>query len=128
MADPRFATNAKRMPHALALDALLSEVTRTWDKQALSAVLGAAGVPCGPVNTLEQAFAHPQAQHRGLRMALDHPVYGQMDTIRSPFRFSNTPVQYRVPPALGADTADVLAQELQVNAQRFEALRTAGIV
>ncbi len=128
MADPRFATNATRMPHALELDALLSDITRHWDKQALSTLLGAAGVPCGPVNTIEQAFNHPQAKHRGLRMAMDHPVYGQIETIRSPFRFSNTPVQYRVPPALGADTAKVLQQELQVNAQGFEALRTAGIV
>lgn len=128
MADPRFATNATRMPHALELDALLSAVTRTWDKQALSTLLGAAGVPCGPVNTIEQAFDHPQAKHRGLRIALDHPVYGQLDVIRSPFRFSKTPVQHRVPPALGADTADVLLQELHVNALDLEALRTAGIV
>ena len=107
---------------------MLSAVTRTWDKQALSDLLGEAGVPCGPVNTLEQAFAHPQVRHRGIRVELDHPVYGKMGLIRSPLRFSKTPVEHQIPPALGADTADVLATELGVDAARFAQLKEAGLV
>ena len=127
MQDPRLATNATRMLQASALDAMLSEVTQSWDKQALSELLGAAGVPCGPVNNLAQAFAHPQAKYRDIRMQLAHPVYGTVDLIRSPLRFSKTPAQYRVPPALGADTAAVLA-ELGVDAAEFGELREAGLV
>ena len=85
-------------------------------------------MPCGPVNTLEQAFAHPQVQHRGIRVPLDHPVYGSVDVIHSPLRFSKTPVEHRIPPALGADTADVLQQELHVGAAQFEQLRETGVV
>ena len=104
--DPRFTKNAQRMVHKQELDGMLAEITRGWDKAALSALLGEAGVPCGPVNNLEQAFAHPQVQHRGIHVELDHPVYGKLDLIRSPLRFSKTPVDHRIPPALGADTAD----------------------
>lgn len=126
--DPRFAGNAQRMPHALELDSLVAEITRGWDKQELSRLLGAAGVPCGPVNNLQQAFEHPQVKHRGIHVELEHPVYGSLDLIRSPLRFSRTPVQHRIPPELGADTADVLREELGVDAARFGELRDAGLV
>jgi len=126
--DPRYARNAQRMVHKQELDQLVSDITRSWDKQALAELLGEAGVPCGPVNNLEQAFAHPQVRHRGIRVALDHPVYGQLDVIRSPLRFSRTPVEHRIPPALGADTAQVLQSELGVDAAQFAQLRSAGLV
>ena len=76
----------------------------------LMAALEAAGVPCGPVNTIDQVFAEPQAVHRGLeveqaRADLSDPVR----TVASPIRMSRTPVVYdRPPPALGADTEEVL--------------------
>ena len=126
--DPRFAKNAQRMAHKQELDDRVSEITRTWDKQALSALLGEAGVPCGPVNTLAQAFSHPQVLHRGIRVPLAHPVYGQMEVVHSPLRFSKTPVQHRVPPALGADTADVLYTELSLSAEQFAQLHESGLV
>jgi crotonobetainyl-CoA:carnitine CoA-transferase CaiB-like acyl-CoA transferase len=126
--DPRFKTNAQRMPHGLELDAMMSEITRSWDKQELSKLLGDAGVPCGPINNLAQAFDHPQVKHRGIRMELDHPVYGTLPQIRSPLRFSETPIQYRNPPALGADTAEVLQQELGIDAEGFGRLKVAGLV
>jgi crotonobetainyl-CoA:carnitine CoA-transferase CaiB-like acyl-CoA transferase len=128
LADPRYVKNAQRMAHKQELDGLLSAITRGWDKQALSDKLGAAGVPCGPVNNLEQAFAHPQVQHRGLRVELDHPEYGKLDVIRSPLRFSRTPVAHRIPPALGADTAQVLASELGIDAAQYEQFQSDGLV
>ncbi len=128
LVDPRFGKNAQRMLHKQELDGMVSTVTRHWDKVALSDLLGEAGVPCGPVNTLEQAFAHPQVRHRGIHVELDHPVYGKMDLIRSPLRFSKTPVEHRIPPALGADTEAVLRTELDVDAARFLQLKEAGLV
>jgi crotonobetainyl-CoA:carnitine CoA-transferase CaiB-like acyl-CoA transferase len=128
LADPRFAKNAQRMVHKQELDGLLSGITIGWDKQDLSDKLGVAGVPCGPVNNLEQAFAHPQVRHRGIRVALDHPVYGKLDVIRSPLRFSRTPVEHRIAPALGADTKQVLASELGIDATQFAQLQSDGLV
>lgn len=128
LADPRYASNAQRVTGSGDLDNALSEQTRQYRKQALADRLGAAGVPCGPVNTLEQAYDHPQARHRGLRMTVDHPVHGEVAMTRSPLRFSRTPVQYRPPPALGADTADVLREQLGLDDAALDRLHAAGVV
>jgi crotonobetainyl-CoA:carnitine CoA-transferase CaiB-like acyl-CoA transferase len=108
--DPRFTTNAARIEHRAVLTAELSALTAGHGMKPLMALLEAAGVPCGPVNTVDQVFAEPQALHRGLeveqtRADLSAPVR----TVASPIRLSKTPVRYdRPPPALGADTDEVL--------------------
>ena len=70
-----------------------------------------AGVPCGPVNTIDQVFEEPQAKHRGLEIDLVRAdLSTPTRTVASPIRLSETPVRYdRAPPVLGADTAEVLA-------------------
>jgi crotonobetainyl-CoA:carnitine CoA-transferase CaiB-like acyl-CoA transferase len=72
--------------------------------------LEAAGVPCGPVNTVDQVFAESQAAHRGLVVEQTRPdLAAPVRTVASPIRLSRTPVAYdRPPPALGADTDEVL--------------------
>ena len=108
--DPRFLTNALRIEHRAALSAEVSALTAGLSMAALMAKLETAGVPCGPVNTVDQVFQEPQAVHRGLvveqsRADLDGPVR----TVASPIRMSKTPVVYnRPPPALGQDTDAVL--------------------
>jgi crotonobetainyl-CoA:carnitine CoA-transferase CaiB-like acyl-CoA transferase len=128
LGDVRFAKNAERMRHKAEVDDAVSGVTRGWDKQALSKMLGEAGVPCGPVNDVAQAFEHEQVKHRGLRVEVDHARLGKVALIRSPLRFAKTPVQHRAPPSLGADTRAVLQAQLQVDDERWEELRQAGVV
>lgn len=107
--DPRFATNAARVAHRAELVPLLRQVTVQRSTAQWIAALETANVPCGPINTLEQVFADPHVQARGLRVELPHPVAGTTPGVASPLRFSKTPVQYRrAAPALGADTAAVL--------------------
>jgi crotonobetainyl-CoA:carnitine CoA-transferase CaiB-like acyl-CoA transferase len=109
-ADPRFLTNALRIEHRAVMTAELSALTAGLTMHGLMAALEAAGVPCGPVNTVDQVFDEPQAKHRGLevtqaRADLSAPVR----TVASPIRMSATPVAYdRAPPALGQDTDEVL--------------------
>ena len=110
------------------MDERLSAITRTWHKQALADGLGAVGVPCGPVNSIAEAFDHPQVRHRGLVTEVRHPVHGVLPQIHSPLRFSATPVTHRPPPSLGADTEAVLSRELGLDAARVAALREAGVV
>jgi len=108
--DPRFVTNALRIEHRAAMTAELSALTAGQTMHGLMTVLEAAGVPCGPVNTIDQVFTEPQAKHRRLevtqaRADLSTPVR----TVASPIRMSATPVIYnRPPPALGQDTDEVL--------------------
>ena len=128
LSDPRFASNAARMQHAAALDAEIEAVTSTLQRLDLAQSLGESGVPCGPVNSIADAFAHPQVKHRGLRVEVEHPVLGRVPLVRSPFRFSATPVTMRPPPTLGADTNAVLAAELGIAAADLSALREAGVL
>jgi crotonobetainyl-CoA:carnitine CoA-transferase CaiB-like acyl-CoA transferase len=109
-ADPRFATNALRIEHRAVLTAELSALTAGQTMHGLMTALEAAGVPCGPVNTIDQVFDEPQARHRGLEVMQDRPdLSGPVRTVASPIRLSATPVAYdRPPPALGADTDEVL--------------------
>ncbi|MDQ7745066.1 CaiB/BaiF CoA transferase family protein [Hydrogenophaga pseudoflava] len=109
--DPRFATNAARVAHRAELVPLLRQVTVQRTTAQWIDALEAANVPCGPINTLEQVFADPHVQARGLRVDLPHPVAGATPGVASPLRFSKTPVRYRrAAPALGADTESVLAE------------------
>ncbi len=112
-ADPRFLTNALRIEHRAVMTAELSALTAGLTMHGLMAALEAAGVPCGPVNTVDQVFDEPQAKHRGLEVTQDRPdLSGPVRTVASPIRMSLTPVTYDLPPpALGADTAEVLGTQ-----------------
>jgi crotonobetainyl-CoA:carnitine CoA-transferase CaiB-like acyl-CoA transferase len=74
-------------------------------------VLEAAGVPCGPINTVEQVFAEAQAVHRGLEVEQSRDdLDGPVRTVANPIRMSATPVRYDAPPpALGEATGSVLS-------------------
>ncbi|WP_338578273.1 CaiB/BaiF CoA-transferase family protein [Brevundimonas olei] len=108
--EDRFASNALRVAEREALGTLIAAKTEGFTMQGLMQALEAAGVPCGPVNTIDQVFAEPQAIHRGLtveqtRADLADPVR----TVASPIRLSKTPVRYDAPPPkLGQDTEAVL--------------------
>jgi crotonobetainyl-CoA:carnitine CoA-transferase CaiB-like acyl-CoA transferase len=76
----------------------------------LMAALEAAGVPCGPVNTIDQVFDEPQARHRGLEVTQSRAdLSAPVRTVASPIRMSLTPVAYDLPPpSLGEHTGEVL--------------------
>ena len=111
--DPRYATNRLRVTHREELVARLSDVMLTGRRDDWIARLEAVGVPCGPINDIAQAFAHPQAQARQLRRDIPHPMGGMAPTTASPMRFSASPVTYRMaPPTLGQHTDEVLRDVL----------------
>jgi len=128
--DPDFAANADRVARRDALTARLSGLTRTRPTADWIALLEAAGVPCGAVNTIDQVFAEPQAVARGLVVEQARPdLADPVRTVASPVRLSRTPAAYVAPPpALGADTDAVLAERLGLRPETLEALREAGVV
>jgi len=67
--DARFATNAARVSNRPALAAAIEAKTLAWTRDALLRALEEKGVPAGPINTVADAFADPQVEARGLRIA-----------------------------------------------------------
>jgi crotonobetainyl-CoA:carnitine CoA-transferase CaiB-like acyl-CoA transferase len=127
--DARFATNGKRVANRAELTRILSEVMAKRSMREWLGALEAAGVPCGPINDLEQVFAEPQAVARGLKMELPHPTAGKVSLVRSPMRFSETPVQHDVPPpTLGQHTDEVLQGLLKKSPSEISKLRSEGVV
>ena len=89
----------------------------------------AAGVPCGPINTLDKVFAHPQVRARGMRVAMQHELNASVPLTANPIRLSESPVAYRhAPPTLGQHTDEVLMGWLGLGAQDVAGLRERRIV
>ena len=84
-------------------------------------------MPCGPINTVAQAFANPQVQSRGMQIQLPHPLAGQVPLMGSPMKFSGTPVEHKLaPPVLGQHAEEILEQILGMDAPAREKLRASG--
>ncbi|MFW6077422.1 MAG: CaiB/BaiF CoA transferase family protein, partial [Hyphomicrobiales bacterium] len=127
-ADPRFATNRARVANREALVPVIAEAVKTRTKAEWIAALEPGGVPCGPINTIDQVFSDEQVKSRGLRVDLARPDGTVVPGVASPIRLSATPIEYtRPPPALGADTDEVLA-DLDLSLDEIRDLRQAGVV
>ena len=128
-ADPRFATNGKRVENRAELARLLGEIFRKRTKQEWVELLEAAGVPNGPINDIAQVFAEPQVKARGVRIEVPHPVAGMLPMVASPMRFSATPLEHKVPPPLlGEHTEEVLKDLLGKDAAEIARLRERGAI
>ncbi|MBB1595112.1 CaiB/BaiF CoA-transferase family protein [Achromobacter sp. UMC46] len=124
--DPRFATNRLRVTNREVLIAMLTAIMLEGRRDDWIAKLEAVGVPCGPINNIAQAFAHPQAQARQLRRDLPHPSGGMAPVTASPLRFSASPVVYRrAPPLLGEHTEEVLRDVLGKSDDAIAAFKAA---
>jgi crotonobetainyl-CoA:carnitine CoA-transferase CaiB-like acyl-CoA transferase len=127
--DPRFASNPARIEHRAALIPLLAEMVKEKTKAQWITLLEAAGVPCGPINNLQEVFANEQVIARGIEMHVPHPTAGTMKLVASPMRLSKTPVEVRMPPPLlGQHTDEVLRDELGMSASQINELHQRGIV
>lgn len=127
--DPRFLTNADRVRHRGAIVAEMARLVRGRGTQEWLELLGPLGVPCGPINDLAQTFEHPQVQHRGMKLQMQHPSSGAMALVANPIRFKESPIQYHLPPPLlGEHSQEVLVELLGMDAAQVQALRDGGVV
>ncbi len=127
--DPRFATNAARVENRVALDTALEEALGKWTRDDLIAVLEQASVPCGPINRVDEVFADPQIRHRALVEVCARDDGTEIPVVAYPVKMSLTPATCRrAPPTLGADTFDILREELGMREKELEQLRSEGVI
>lgn len=122
--DECYATNPKRVINRELLIPAMQAVFVSQTRAYWLDLLDDAGVPCGSINTIDEALSTPQARHRGMvHQFADSPV----KVLGNPIKLSDTPAQYHTaPPLLGADTAQVLAKYL--DDQSIETLKQNGII
>ena len=127
--DSRFVTNKARVAHRAELIPLLRQATVFKTTAQWIELLEKAGVPCGPINDLQQVFADPQVQARGLRLDLPNALGSSTPQVASPLRLSATPVAYRsAPPLLGQHTEALLQRLLGMSETQVAELREAGVI
>ncbi|HEV7264755.1 MAG TPA: CaiB/BaiF CoA-transferase family protein [Falsiroseomonas sp.] len=126
--DARFARNADRVRNEAELSPLLAARFQDFTRAELTALLDAAGVPCGPINTVPDVFADPQVRHREMLRHLPHPLAGSVPQVVSPIRLQESPLAFdRAPPTLGQHTREVL-DELGISAEQRMVLAEKGVV
>ncbi len=131
LTDERFATNAARVANRQLVTDTLTPVMKTKTTTEWVNKLEALKIGCGPINTLEQVFADPQVQARGVvvEMPREGAEGGRVKVIANPVRLSETPADYRIsPPTLGEHTDEVLADVLGLDATAIAGLRERGVV
>jgi crotonobetainyl-CoA:carnitine CoA-transferase CaiB-like acyl-CoA transferase len=127
--DPDFVTVASRARNRPALIAHLNEIMRRHPSAYWVELLSKAGVPCGPINTIDQTFADPQVQHLGIAKPISHPKLGPQRVVGQPIHMSRYPQpdELRPTPEQGEHTDEVL-RELGYDAAAIARLRESGII
>ena len=126
--DERFSSTRRRTENREALNAAIGEETRKRPADWWVAQLDAAGIPCGPILSVDQVFADPQVQHLGMATPVDHPRLGQTAMVATPISLEGLTTGVRqVAPLAPGDTDAVLA-EIGYSAGEIAAMRSLGVI
>ena len=126
--DDRFAVNSARMENLDALVAAMSAVLLTRTNAEWIDALDAAGVPVGPVHTIEEALTHPQTLARGMVVDLEHPQAGPTKALGCPIHFSKTATRIDRPaPMLGQHSRELLREYDYTDAE-IDGFLAAGVI
>lgn len=124
--DERFLDFDARRRHRDELVGILDEAFRARPSAEWIKVLTETGVPCGPVNSVEQALADPHTEARRMIVETDHPRFGRVRQPASPLRVGAEPVPHRRAPLRNEDASYVLCDLLGYEGARVASLRAAG--
>ena len=129
VSEPGLGSDPERVENRARVNAAVGEVfkqrsTAEWTERLLK-----AGVPCGPIHTIDKVFADPQVEHLGIRWPMKHPELGDISLVGQPMSLSRYPrgAQAKPAPQQGDDTTAIL-QELGYSQQRIAELRAAFVV
>ena len=129
MDDVRFKTNAERVNHRGELIPLLTELFAQSDIAHWLAILGAIGVPCGPINSIDQVMNDPQVHAREMVIQVEHPSEGVVSMVASPLKIPTAPPVVRMPPPrLGEHTDQILHEFLGFDLKTIQDLRNTRVI
>ncbi len=127
--DIRFHTNPLRTKNREALTGILGEELVKKTSSEWMATLEKDGIPCSPVNNIQQICEDPQIQFRNMLVEVEQKEVGKVKMAGSPFRLSETPGKvYCGAPVLGEHTEQVLASLLKLSQDEILALRKEGVI
>lgn len=98
--DARFSSNRGRVQHRGELIPLLEMAMHQRSSEEWIALFNQHGVPCGPINNIEQVFDDPQIQYRGMKLNLKHPEYGEVALVGNPVRMNGISQNSTIAPPL----------------------------
>lgn len=129
LSDDKFRFNSSRVENRDELTEQIQPIFLTKSADEWFQILSTNGIPSGPVNNIEQAFKHPQVKARKMVEEVPHPTLGKVKLVRNPIRFSNTPMTIRKhPPLLGEHTVSFLQEELKLDMNEIERLKSEGVI
>jgi formyl-CoA transferase len=124
---PDYDAPKKRYAHRPALNVEIEKMTVTKTTDELIESLNKAGIPCGPIYSVDQAFVDPQVQHLHVTQTVHEPELGDIPIMAQPFTLSRTPSKLTTAaPGYGEHTEELLS-EFGYSKDQIEKLRTAGI-
>lgn len=128
--DPKYDTFQKRSDNRDQLHGEIEAILTTKPAAHWIEKLNKAGVPCGPVNKIDQVFADPQVEHLGIVHHFDHGRLGRMDVVRQPVNLSEAPQpeKFRYPSPDPGEHTDQILHEIGLKDDEIERLRAAGTV
>jgi formyl-CoA transferase len=125
---PEFKGAPKRAENRARLNAILNEALAKRKSEEWVDVLNKAGVPCGPIYTMDQVFADPQVQHLQAAAEVDHPELGRFKVVNQAAKLSRTPAKLvTATPEIGQHTDEIL-RELEYTGQEIKAMRERGVI
>ena len=127
---PDYDTVDKRSNNRDALNEIIQNKFNEFTLAELTEILIEAGVPCGPVNTLDQVFDNPQVKHLKMSRTQEHPTLGDLDLVGSAINLSNAPKPdtfKRHTPEAGEHTAEILG-ELGYSTDAIEELQGKKVI
>lgn len=126
--NPRYATNSVRVENRSALEAELRGLIAQHRAADLTKALSERGVPCGPVNTVEQIFQDPFCEARGVVHYFERADGVKVPSVAFPGKLSETPSRFmRSPPGVGENTTEALSDWLDLDETDFEQLGETGV-
>jgi crotonobetainyl-CoA:carnitine CoA-transferase CaiB-like acyl-CoA transferase len=127
-AKPEWNTGAKRSVDRKNLNAAIGEVTKQKPAAHWVELLEEAGVPCGPINTIDQVFADPQVQHLGIATPMTSEKRGKMNIVASPINMEGLRKDIRLPTAEAGQHTDEVLRAVGYSAADIEKMRANGVI